>query len=1084
MSRATIQLSDKSVARLGPSSLLEIQSARHPEGQTRFWLRIGRLFFLNRERPSDIEFETPLTAGAIRGTEFVLIVAQESTFLAMLDGAVRLTNSQESLDVVKGEQVLLLPDRLATKSRVVQVPALMQWCLYYPSVLYVQELALSDGAKRNLQDSLAAWSRGDVLGALRQVGSKSPEDQGSRIYFASLALAAGEVSQAEKLLDSLPNTDGPVSAIRELIAAVNGQSWAQPPLNTASSWLAHSYYLQAHSDLPGALAAANTAVRLAPTYGLGFTRVAELEFCFDRRRRALEALNRAQELTPDAARAWMLRGFIALADRQLKRALASFERAVELDDSLGDAWLGRALCDEQLGNVELGRQELQVAAALEPTRSLLRTYLGKGFSASGDPKLAEKEFRLAQELDPNDPSPWLYRALLRHQESRVNEAVHDLERSLELNNNRSVFRSKLLLDRDRSIGSADLSALYEDAGLSNPAARAAERAVMSQYGSFSGHLFLANTYQKREDPNRLNLRYETPRESELLLANLLAPPGGGNLSQQLSQQEHLRYFDTRPVGLSSLTEYRSSGDWEQASSIFGTVGPLSYAIDGLYRSITAQHSMADSEEMRFSSQTKFQATPTDGIYLQAEWSKSTSLGVAGFYAPAETARSLRVTEELAPAFRLGWDHQWSPEHRTLLLASHLEDTLELVDPNRRLPFLRLSGGNLSAIEYNDRAAFGSLLRSDFRVNSIELQHAWQTPRQGAIAGARYQAGSTTSDAYLFRVFPPPLVDQNAHGDMDRSSAYAYYHLRPWDSLDLLAGVSYDQLSFPANLDVPPLNDHDERRRQISPKAALSWEVWNQGFVRAAYGRNLGGLYFDNSLRLEPSQLAGFVIAPRSVVPETVVGLVPGAELETWGLGFDQKLFRGTYAGITGEIRTSQGDRILGAVQNSLPVPLPDTPSSIRQSLDFQEREVSGYINQLLGRDWAIGLDYGIVNSQLEGRFPDIPVTVDGIDAIEADLKSTLHHASLQLNFNHPSGVFALWQSQWYYQENRGSADGAQAEHLWQHNAFVGYRWPNRRAELRFGVLNLAGEKPRLSLLTGQRELPSTRTFIVSLRLNF
>jgi hypothetical protein len=38
------------------------------------------------------------------------------------------------------------------------------------------------------------------------------------------------------------------------------------------------------------------------------------------------------------------------------------------------------------------------------------------------------------------------------------------------------------------------------------------------------------------------LRYETPAVSELLVANLLAPANGANLSQNISQQEYSRFF--------------------------------------------------------------------------------------------------------------------------------------------------------------------------------------------------------------------------------------------------------------------------------------------------------------------------------------------------------------------------------------------------------------------------------------------------------------------------------------------------------------------------------------------------------------
>ena len=54
----------------------------------------------------------------------------------------------------------------------------------------------------------------------------------------------------------------------------------------------------------------------------------------------------------------------------------------------------------------------------------------------------------------------------------VNEAIRDLEKSADLNDNRSVFRSRLLLDDDRSVRSADMAALYDDVGVPDAAATA------------------------------------------------------------------------------------------------------------------------------------------------------------------------------------------------------------------------------------------------------------------------------------------------------------------------------------------------------------------------------------------------------------------------------------------------------------------------------------------------------------------------------------------------------------------------------------------------------------------------------------
>ena len=125
-----------------------------------------------------------------------------------------------------------------------------------------------------------------------------------------------------------------------------------------------------------------------------------------------------------------------------------------------------------------------VAAALEPQRALLRSYLGKAFSLEGEWLLGRRELDLAKRLDPRDPTAWLYLALLDQQENRVNEGVRDLEKSKDLNDQRSLFRSRLLLDQDRAVRSANLAALYRDAGLEQFSLGEAGRAVAFDYGNY------------------------------------------------------------------------------------------------------------------------------------------------------------------------------------------------------------------------------------------------------------------------------------------------------------------------------------------------------------------------------------------------------------------------------------------------------------------------------------------------------------------------------------------------------------------------------------------------------------------------
>jgi hypothetical protein len=627
-----------------------------------------------------------------------------------------------------------------------------------------------------------------------------------------------------------------------------------------------------------------------------------------------------------------------------------------------------------------------------------------------------------------------------------------------------------------------LAAMYDEAGLGEAGRLEASRAVSGDYANFSGHLFLARSLQEREDPNRYDLRYETPRQSELLLANLLAPAGGANLSQLLSEQDHLRYFDGRRFGGSSLTEYGSRGDWEQSGTLFGTSGGLSYAFDAQYLKRNGQSPNSDLEQTRYFVTAREQVTPSDSVYAQVGLFKSEGGDVAQHFDPAQANRGLKVQEKQEPALYGGYHHEWAPGVHTLLLVARLQDQLRLTNPAPAVLFLQQSGGDI--IRAQPQFGYTLDFTSEFTLTSVELQQIWESEHQGLIAGGRYQSGSVQSDSTLLPPLPPLAFQDSVKPELERVNGYAYYQVRPVAALRLTAGLSYDWLRFPVNADLPPLTGAERERSLVSPQAALEFRPWRDGYVRGAYSRSLGGLYFDNSVRLEPSQLAGFSTAFRSLIPESAVGLVPGTAFETFGLGFDQRLPSATYFGIEGDVLQSDGERGVGALSNSLPVPLPDTPTMTRQTLDFRERSASVYVNQLVKRHWSFGAGYRLSEAKLTGRFPDLPAAAPGVAQLNQDERAVLGHLQLSAIFNHETGFFAQWHTDFFHQNNFGYTPGLPDEAFWQHNVFAGYRFAHRWAEVRAGVLNIADRDYRLNPLNLQNELPRARTFVASLKLNF
>jgi len=76
-------------------------------------------------------------------------------------------------------------------------------------------------------------------------------------------------------------------------------------------------------------------------------------------------------------------------------------------------------------------------------------------------------------------------------------------------------------------------------------------------------------------------------------------------------------------------------------------------------------------------------------------------------------------------------------------------------------------------------------------------------------------------------------------------------------------------------------------------------------------------------------------------------------------------------------------------------------------------------------------------------------------------RAQLQRVRLFLLFNHPSGFFAEAESDWYFQQNFGSAANLPGDSFSQLSAFLGYRFPRLHGDITLGVLNITDEDYRV-----------------------
>jgi outer membrane receptor protein involved in Fe transport len=382
------------------------------------------------------------------------------------------------------------------------------------------------------------------------------------------------------------------------------------------------------------------------------------------------------------------------------------------------------------------------------------------------------------------------------------------------------------------------------------------------------------------------------------------------------------------------------------------------------------------------------------------------------------------------------------------------------------------------------------------IYSTELQHIWQQANRNTIVGARFQIGDfrtqnlqtdpVAGDNVIFFAPGEAAALQDFRSDFRRLSFYGYHNWQVADKLQLVGGLTYDRITFPENHRAPPIADRENTVDRVSPKAGLIWTPGKDTALRFAYTRSLAGVGVDQGIQLEPTQVAGFNEAFRSIIPESVGGAEAGVRFETFGIALEQKLPTRTYVGVSGEILKSDVNRTLGIFEYTGATDFA-VPSGTRERLDYEDQTLLVSVNQLIGDRWSIGARYRLSKAQLASDFVEIPngaFITDPLFRSRQDLEAVLHQLRFDAIYNTPVGFFAQLEALWNLQSNHGYAPDIPGDDFWQFNVFAGYRFPGRKVEVRVGLLNLTDRDYRLNPLTLYNELPRERTFVARLQFSF
>ena len=475
-------------------------------------LLTGALYVITRT-PKPFKVRTPVLLADVEGTEFFISADQDSARLVIYEGKVSASNEQGSVTLASNESAIAARNQAPRKEAIVRPADAVQWALYYPTIVDYRldekiSAEPSEPAQSALRESIELYQQGRLSEALAALDNVPQNERSPRFltYHAGLLLSVGRVDEAradiEQALKLEPgNSDA--YALQAIIAVVQNDKEQALTLATraveldqasSTARLALSYAQQAHFNIEDALASVQKAVELDPENALAWARLAELHMSTGYLDRALEAAQRAADLNPLLSKTQTVLGFAHLTQINTEAAKAAFAQAIELDQADPMPRLGMGLAKIREGDLEEGRIELEIAASLDPANSLIRSYLGKAYFEEKRYNLAGTQFDLAKALDPNDPTPWFYDAIQKQTQNRPVEALRDLQKSIDLNNNRAVYRSKLLLDQDQAARGSSLARIYDNLGFEKRALMETAKSLSLDPANHSAHRFLSDAY--------------------------------------------------------------------------------------------------------------------------------------------------------------------------------------------------------------------------------------------------------------------------------------------------------------------------------------------------------------------------------------------------------------------------------------------------------------------------------------------------------------------------------------------------------------------------------------------------------------
>lgn len=1024
-SRAALILYNETVIRLDQMTTITFTGI-DKEKKALIKLLSGAAYFFSRI-PRSLKVNTPFVNAGVEGTEFFIRVEKDQAVLSVFEGRISATNNVGSLVLTSGQSALAQQEKAPYLSILVRPRDAVQWAMYYPPVIDYQVLDFMEipgtDWEKALRTSLQFYRQGDLAGAFASLESVSEPvgEPGFFIYRAALLLTVGRVDEAKIDIDRVLDLDpsnAHTFALQSIIAVVQNKKNEALQLahhavvldpESSTARIALSYANQAHFDLQSALSNLQDAVRLAPENALAWARLVELWLSVGNLDRALEAAEESVALNPKLSLTQTILGFVYLAQLKTHEARIAFRVAIGLDQAAPFPRLGLGLAKIREGLLKEGRSEIEIAAALSPNNSLIRSYLGKAYFEENRDKLAKEQFSVAKELDPLDPTPFFYDAIRKQTLNRPVEALEDLHTSIRLNENRAIYRSRLLLDDDLAARSASLAGIYEDLGFQQLAFVEGWKSLNTDPGNHSAHRFLADLYASVP-------RHEIARVSELLQSQLLQPININPVQPQLAESNLYIQEGAGPV-YPSFNEYnylfhRNRNAFQQnyitgGDNTLGNEFVYSMSRDRLSYSLGQFHYETDG--FRENNDLKENIFNT---FLQTSVSNNTTIQTEFRYTGTEKGDLIlrfnpnifRLTErhdERTRSIRFGFNHKFSPYSN--VLGSFI--------------FLKAN--------YNDRLFEGVKFDSieEDKGNLYEIRHLFVSERLILTSGIGH-FNLDSKDKVSLTVPDPPMIimSEDEETGTRHTNLYIYSKINYSTKITWTIGGSTDFFKKGPYMDLS----------QFNPKLGITWNPFSGTTFRAAGFRVLKKMLIADQT-LEPTQVAGF---------NQFYDDGNGTSSWRYGIAIDQKITKKLFLGTEFSERDMKEPIIM----------ISSTNNAYLTKVDLNEKLSRSYLYWTPFNWLAISTEY---HFEQFIRDPNCTRTIE-----MSHVKT--HRFPLGINLFHSSGLSSRVKITYFDQKgdfgNKESGITSGEDHFWVVDAFFRYRFPERSGFLSIEGKNIFNQK--------------------------